>query len=265
MLQRILKLAIDHRHLVVVVTIVLAIVGARSLWRLPIDAVPDITNNQVQINVIEPAFSVEDMERLVTFPIETALTGIPGLEHTRSISRNGFCQITAVFKDKLDINLARQLVGERLDRAREDLPEGIKPTMGPITTGLGEVLMWSVEYGTASTNAVMSKLGLQPDGAYLTPNGERLTNRVQRLTWLRTVQDWIIRPQLRTVPNVADVDAIGGFVKQYHVLTNPAALQSFGLTLQDVISALERNNRSLGAGFVERNGEAALVLSLIHI
>ena len=259
MLQRVLKLAIDHRQLVVVVTLVLALVGARSLWRLPIDAVPDITNNQVQINVIEPAFSVEDMERLVTFPIETALTGIPGLEHTRSISRNGFCQITAVFKDKLDINLARQLVGERLDRAREDLPEGIKPTMGPITTGLGEVLMWSVEYGTARTNAVTGKPGLQPDGAYLTPNGERLTNRVQRLTWLRTVQDWIIRPQLRTVPDVADVDAIGGFVKQYHVLPNPAALQSFGLTLQDVISALERNNRSLGAGFVERNGEAALV------
>ena len=116
MLQRILQLSIAHRHLVVVVTLVLALVGARSLWQLPIDAVPDITNNQVQINVIEPALSVEDMERLVTFPIETALTGIPGLEHTRSISRNGFCQITAVFEDKLDINLARQLVGERLDR-----------------------------------------------------------------------------------------------------------------------------------------------------
>jgi cobalt-zinc-cadmium resistance protein CzcA len=259
MLQRILKLAIDHRHLVVVITIVLAIVGARSLWRLPIDAVPDITNNQVQINVVEPAFSVEDMERLVTFPLETALTGIPGLEYTRSISRNGFCQITAVFEDKLDINLARQLVGERLDGAREELPAGIKPTMGPITSGLGEVLMWSVEYGAARTNAVAGQPGWQPDGAYLTPNGERLTNRVQRLTWLRTVQDWIIRPQLRTVPNIADVDAIGGFVKQYHVLPNPAALQSFGLTLQDVITALERNNRSLGAGFVERNGEAALV------
>ncbi len=183
MLQRILKLAIDHRYLVVVVTVVLALVGARSLWRLPIDAVPDITNNQVQINVVEPAFSVEDMERLV-------------IEYTRSISRNGFCQITAVFEDKLDINLARQLVGERLDGAREDLPAGIKPTMGPITTGLGEVLMWSVEYGAARTNAVAGQPGWQPDGAYLTPNGERLTNRVQRLTWLRTVQDWIIRPQL---------------------------------------------------------------------
>ena len=268
MLQRILQLSIAHRHLVVVVTLVLALVGARSLWQLPIDAVPDITNNQVQINVIEPALSVEDMERLVTFPIETALTGIPGLEHTRSISRNGFCQITAVFEDKLDINLARQLVGERLDRAREDLPAGIEPAMGPITTGLGEVLMWAVEFGAARTNAVAGEPGWQPleknnpneaDRVYLTPNGERLTNRVQRLTWLRTVQDWIIRPQLRTVPNVADVDAIGGFVKQYHVLPNPAALQGFDLTLQDVIAALERNNRSLGAGFVERHGEAALV------
>ena len=259
MLQRILKLAIDHRHLVVVVTVVLAIIGARSLWRLPIDAVPDITNKQVQINVVEPALSVEDIERLVTFPIETALTGISGLLHTRSISRNGFCQITAVFEDKLDINLARQMVGERLDRAREELPAGIEPAMGPITTGLGEVLMWSVEYGAARTNAVAGRPGWQPDGAYLTPEGERLTNRVQRLTWLRTVQDWIIRPQLRTVPNIADVDAIGGFVKQYHVLPNPVALQGFGLTFQDVITALERNNRSLGAGFVERNGEAALV------
>jgi len=259
MLKRILKLAIDHRYLVVVATLLLALVGARSLWRLPIDAVPDITNNQVQINVIEPAFSVEDMERLVTFPIETALTGIPGLEYTRSISRNGFCQITAVFVDGLDIHLARQQVGERLDRAREELPAGIKPSMGPITTGLGEVLMWSVEYGAARTNAIAGQPGLQPDGAYLTPNGERLTNRVQRLTWLRTVQDWIIRPQLRTVSDVADVDAIGGFVKQYHVLPNPAALQGYGLSMQDIIAALERNNRSLGAGFVERNGEAALV------
>ena len=245
MLERILQSSIRNRVLVVVATLVLALVGAMSLSRLPIDAVPDITNNQVQINVIQPAYSVEDMERLVTFPIETALTGIPGLLHTRSVSRNGFCQVTAVFEEGLNIHLARQQVGERLDRAREDLPEGIEPAMGPITTGLGEVLMWTVEF--------------EGEGEFVTPEGERLTNRVQRLAYLRTVQDWLIRPQLRTVPNVADVDAIGGYEKQYHVLPDPRTLQSYGLTLQDVITALERNNRSLGAGFVERHGEAALV------
>ena len=245
MLERILQSAIRNRILVVVGTLVLALIGARSLSHLPIDAVPDITNNQVQINVIEPAFSVEDMERLVTFPIETALTGIAGLEDTRSVSRNGFCQVTAVFEEGLNIHLARQQVGERLDRAREDLPAGIEPAMGPITTGLGEVLMWTVEF--------------EKEGNFRTPEGEWLTNRVQRLAYLRTVQDWIIRPQLRTIPNVADVDAIGGYVKQYHVLPDPRTLQGYGLTLQDVINALEHNNRSLGAGFVERHGEAALV------
>jgi len=245
MLERILQSSIRNRVLVVVVTLVLALIGAMSLSRLPIDAVPDITNNQVQINVIQPAYSVEDMERLVTFPIETALTGIPGLLHTRSVSRNGFCQVTAVFEEGLNIHLARQQVGERLDRAREDLPEGIEPAMGPITTGLGEVLMWTVEF--------------ESEGEFVTPEGERLTNRVQRLAYLRTVQDWLIRPQLRTVPNVADVGAIGGYEKQYHVLPDPRTLQSYGLTLQDVITALESNNRSLGAGFVERHGEAALV------
>jgi len=245
MLERILQSSIRNRVLVVVATLVLALIGAMSLSRLPIDAVPDITNNQVQINVIQPAYSVEDMERLVTFPLETALTGIPGLLHTRSVSRNGFCQVTAVFEEGLNIHLARQQVGERLDRAREDLPEGIEPAMGPITTGLGEVLMWTVEF--------------ESEGEFVTPEGERLTNRVQRLAYLRTVQDWLIRPQLRTVPNVADVDAIGGYEKQYHVLPDPRTLQSYGLTLQDVITALESNNRSLGAGFVERHGEAALV------
>ena len=245
MLERILQSSIRNRVLVVVATLVLALIGAMSLSRLPIDAVPDITNNQVQINVIQPAYSVEDMERLVTFPLETALTGIPGLLHTRSVSRNGFCQVTAVFEEGLNIHRARQQVGERLDRAREDLPEGIEPAMGPITTGLGEVLMWTVEF--------------ESEGEFVTPEGERLTNRVQRLAYLRTVQDWLIRPQLRTVPNVADVGAIGGYEKQYHVLPDPRTLQSYGLTLQDVITALESNNRSLGAGFVERHGEAALV------
>ena len=250
MIERILKYSVERRHWVVALTLVAALFGAWSLSQLPIDAVPDITNKQVQINVEHPAFSTTDIERLVTFPLETALAGIPGLEHTRSISRNGFCQVTAVFDDAVDIYFARQQINERLTAARESLPAGIKPRMGPITTGLGEVLMWAVEFEAQA-------LG-QP-GGFVTPGGERLTNNVQRLAFLRTVQDWIIRPQIKTVPLVADVDAIGGYVKQYHVLPRLGPLSAHGLTLNDLAAALERNNLSLGAGYIERDGSAALV------
>ena len=198
MIERILKYSVERRHWVVALTIVAALFGAWSLSQLPIDAVPDITNKQVQINVEHPAFSTTDIERLVTFPLETALAGIPGLEHTRSISRNGFCQVTAVFDDAVDIYFARQQINERLTAASESLPSGIKPRMGPITTGLGEVLMWAVEFEAQA---------LGQTGGFVTPGGERLTNDVQRLAFLRTVQDWIIRPQIKTVPLVADVDA----------------------------------------------------------
>ena len=250
MIERILKYSVERRHWVVALTIVAALFGAWSLSQLPIDAVPDITNKQVQINVEHPAFSTTDIERLVTFPLETALAGIPGLEHTRSISRNGFCQVTAVFDDAVDIYFARQQINERLTAASESLPSGIKPRMGPITTGLGEVLMWAVEFEAQA---------LGQTGGFVTPGGERLTNDVQRLAFLRTVQDWIIRPQIKTVPLVADVDAIGGYVKQYHVLPRLGQLSAHGLTLNDLVAALERNNLSLGAGYIERDGSAALV------
>ncbi|MFQ3167838.1 MAG: cobalt-zinc-cadmium resistance protein CzcA, partial [Limisphaerales bacterium] len=250
MIERILKYSVEHRHWVVALTLVAALFGAWSLSQLPIDAVPDITNKQVQINVEHPAFSTTDIERLVTFPLETALAGIPGLEHTRSISRNGFCQVTAVFDDAVDIYFARQQINERLTAARESLPEGIRPRMGPITTGLGEVLMWAVEFEPQA---------LGQAGGFVTPSGERLTNNVQRLAFLRTVQDWIIRPQIKTVPLVADVDAIGGYVKQYHVLPRLEQLSAHGLTLADLVTALERNNLSLGAGYIERDGSASIV------
>jgi cobalt-zinc-cadmium resistance protein CzcA len=250
MIERILKYSVERRHWVVALTIVAALFGAWSLSQLPIDAVPDITNKQVQITVEHPAFSTTDIERLVTFPLETALAGIPGLEHTRSISRNGFCQVTVVFDDAVDIYFARQQINERLTAARESLPSGIKPRMGPITTGLGEVLMWAVEFDSPA---------LGQAGAFVTPGGERLTNEVQRLAYLRTVQDWIIRPQIKTVPLVADVDVIGGYVKQYHVLPRLGQLSAHGLTLNDLVAALERNNLSLGAGYIERDGSAALV------
>ena len=173
MIERILKYSVERRHWVVALTLVAALFGAWSLSQLPIDAVPDITNKQVQINVEHPAFSTTDIERLVTFPLETALAGIPGLEHTRSISRNGFCQVTAVFDDAVDIYFARQQINERLTAARESLPSGIKPRMGPITTGLGEVLMWAVEFEPPPPGQVANgKAGWQASGDFVTPGGE---------------------------------------------------------------------------------------------
>jgi cobalt-zinc-cadmium resistance protein CzcA len=245
MLERILRFSIEHRAGVVLLVAALAGAGAWSLARLPIDAVPDITNNQVQINTLAPAFSPVEVERLVTFPIETSLSGIPGLESTRSLSRNGFSQVTAVFRDDVDVYFARQQVSERLSSARESLPESIEPRLGPISTGLGEVYMWSVGYAEPRKEA-----------AFVTPEGERLENDVERAAYLRLVQDWIIRPQLQSVPGVAGIDAIGGYVKQYHVRPDPRLLVGYGLSFQELLEALERNNLSTGAGYIEHAGEA---------
>ena len=151
MIDRLLDAAVRFRWAVVFITLAVAVYGAFQLFRLPIDAVPDITNKQVQVNVAAPQFSPLDMERLVTFPVETALAGIPGLDYTRSISRNGFAQVTAVFEENVDLYFARQQVAERLAQAGENLPEGIQPQMGPVSTGLGEVLMWSVDYAPTAT------------------------------------------------------------------------------------------------------------------
>ena len=260
MLERIVRFAIEHRLLVVLLTAAAAGLGGYALQRLPIDAVPDITNKQVQINTEAAALSPVEIEKQVTFPIETALAGMPGLEYTRSISRNGFSQVTAVFRDNVDIYFARQQVNERLTEARESLPPGAEPIMGPISTGLGEVYMWTVEYVPAQTLAITDgSPGWQRDSSYLTPEGQRLTTAVERAAYLRTVQDWIIRPQLKNVEGVAGVDAIGGYVKQYHVQPDPMQLVAYGLTFQEIIEALERNNVSTGAGYIEHKGEAYIV------
>lgn len=263
MLESILHFSIRNRWLVVIATIFVAAVGGWSLLRLPIDAVPDITNNQVQINTMFPALSPGEIETQVTFPIETSLAGVPGLEYTRSLSRNGFSQVTAVFADGVDIYFARQQVIERLGDAREKLPPGAEPRMGAISTGLGEIYMYTVEFvhpgGTGAVVAAAGAPGWQADGSYLTPEGQRLTNDFERATFLRTVQDWIISPQLRGVAGVAAVDSIGGYVKQYHVQPDPMKLVSYGLTFADVIEALEENNASTGAGYIEHKGEAYTV------
>ncbi len=267
MLERILHFSIRNRWLIVLATVVVAVVGAASLMRLPIDAVPDITNNQVQINTMFPSLSPGEIETQVTFPIETSLAGAPGLEYTRSLSRNGFSQVTAVFDDSIDIYFARQQVLERLGNAREKLPAGAEPKMGAISTGLGEIYMYTVEYehpnGVGAPIAAAGNEGTTPgwqgNGTYLTPEGQVLTDDFERAAYLRTVQDWIISPQLRGVQGVAAVDSIGGYVKQFHVQPDPMKLVSYGLTFADVIDALEANNASTGAGYIEHKGEAYVV------
>lgn len=262
MLERILHFSIRNRWLIVLFTVIVAAVGAYSLLHLPIDAVPDITNNQVQINTVYPALSPVEIEKQVTFPIEIAMAGIPGLQSTRSLSRNGFSQVTVIFEDNVDIYFARQQVFERLAQAGESLPPGAEPVMGPIATGLGEVYMYTVEYehphGTGA-DVRDGKPGWQSDASYLTPEGRRLRGDVELVTYLREVQDWIVRLQLQTVAGIAGVDSIGGYVKQYHVQPDPLKLVSYGLSFGDIIEALEKNNISTGAGYIEHKGEMYIV------
>lgn len=261
MMQRIIAFSVHNRWLVV---LLVALVGAFGVWalaHLPIDAVPDITNNQVQINARAPALSAFEMEKQVTYPIENALSGIPGLEYTRSLSRNGFAQVTAVFSDSVDIYFARQQVNERIAQAREDFPPSVELRMGPIATGLSEIYMWSVRYREPHVVAREGDAGWRRDGAYLTPEGAVLRTPVELESYLRTVQDWIIRPQLRTVPGVAGVDSLGGYMRQYHVQPDPAKLMSLGLSFGDLATTIAKNNVSRGAGYVERNGEGLVVRS----
>jgi cobalt-zinc-cadmium resistance protein CzcA len=262
MLEKLLRFSITHRGFVVVGALAAAVVGGYSLLRLPIDAVPDITNRQVQVNASAPSLSPTEVEKQVTFPLETALAGIPGLEYTRSFSRNGFAQVTAVFRDDVDIYFARQQVTERLTAAKERLPGGTETLIGPISTGLGEIYMWTVEYEHphgAGAEPRAGAPGWQADGSYLTAEGESVRTDRDLAAYLRTVQDWIIRPQLKGIDGVAEIDVNGGYVKQYHVVPDLRALTAYGLSFHELIEALEKNNLSTGAGFVEHNGEAYIV------
>ena len=238
MFERIIRFAIEHRWLVLLVVLGMAALGVFSYQKLPIDAVPDITNVQVQINTGAPGYSPLETEQRVTFPVETAMAGLPGLKQTRSLSRYGLSQVTVIFRDGTDIHFARQLVNERLQAAREQLPDGLTPAMGPVSTGLGEIYQWTLEAEEGARKA---------DGTPYTP------------TDLRELQDWVVKPQLRTVPGVTEVNTIGGFAKEFEVAPDPARLSSHGLTLADVVAALERNNANVGAGYIERRGEQYLI------
>ena len=238
MLARIIGFSIRQRWFVLGTVALLCALGLWSATKLPIDAVPDITNVQVQINTEAEGFSPLEAEQRITFPIETAIAGLPRLDYTRSISRYGLSQVTVVFKDGTDIFFARQLVNERIQAAKSQLPPGIEPEMGPIATGLGEIFMYAVEPEAGARKS---------DGSAWTP------------TELRTLHDWVVRPQMRTIPGVAEVNTIGGYTKQYHVTPNADRLAALKLSMTDVVEALERNNANVGAGYVERGGEQILI------
>ncbi len=261
MIDRILDVAVQRRWLVLLLTLLAAGFGLYAATRLPIDAVPDITNNQVQINTIAPSLSPVDIEKQVTYPIEAALAGIKGLDYTRSLSRNGFSQVTAVFAEKLDIYFARQQVAERLAQVARDLPPGAQAAMGPISTGLGEIVMWSVRFAEAGARrpAAAGKPGWQEDGSYRTPEGQRLASDLERKAYLRTVQDWIVRPQIRTVPGVAGSTASAGSRSSTTSSpTRPCSPRSTSPS-RTWPRALEANNANQGARYLEDNGESYVV------
>ncbi len=238
MLDRLILFSIRQRWMVLLVVLGVAALGVYNYQRLPIDAVPDITNVQVQINAEAPGYSPLEAEQRITYIVETAMGGLPNLDYTRSLSRYGLSQVTVVFKDGTDIYFGRQLIAERLQELKSKLPPGIEPAMGPISTGLGEIYMYTVE---ALPGAVAK--GGQP----YTP------------TDLREIQDWVIKPQLRNIPGVVEVNTIGGYAKQFHVTPFPEKLVAYGVSMNDLMRALQLNNANVGAGYIERNGEQYLI------
>lgn len=240
MIEAIVRFSIERRYLMLGLILLLIGAGLWSYQRLPIDAVPDITNVQVQINTEAPGYSPLEAEQRITFVVETALYGLPKLKYTRSLSRYGLSQVTVVFEEGTDIYFARNLLNERLGSIKNALPAGLEPQMGPIATGLGEIFVYTVDVKPGATDA----------------NGKPLD-----AMYLREVQDWIIKPQLAQVPGVVEVNTIGGYDKQYHVMPDPAKMLAMGVTLPQLSEALLSNNANRGAGYIERNGQQLLVRS----
>lgn len=238
MIEFLLRFAIAKRWLVLCAVMGLALLGLWSYQQLPIDVVPDITNVQVQINTTAAGYSPLEIEQRITWPVETALSGLPHLEYTRSLSRYGLSQVTVVFSEGTDIYFARNLINERLGNIKSQLPAGLEPAMGPIATGLGEIFMYTVEAEPGARQA---------DGSAFDAVA------------LREIQDWIIRPQLVLVKGVTEINTIGGYNKEYHVTPDPASLLAFGLSMEQVRAALERNNQNRGAGYLETRGQQWLV------
>ena len=234
MINRILEFSIRWRYFVVLLWVVLIGAGTYAAFRLPIDAVPDVTTNQVQINTPAPGFTPLEMEKYVTFPVELAMSNLPRKTEVRSISQFGLSQVTVTFEEGVDIYWARQLVLERLIEAERNLPVGLSPELAPISTGLGEIYHFTLEQA--------------PDSP-----------RDYSLMELRTLLDWFIKPELRNVPGVIDVNSFGGELKQYEILVDPNKLVSHHLSLSQVIDALRTNNSNVGGAYLEQGGEQQLL------
>ncbi len=237
-IEALLRFAIHRRGLMLVLVFALAGLGVWSFQHLPIDAVPDITNVQVQINTEASGYTPLETEQRVTYPVETAMAGLPMLDYTRSLSRYGLSQVTVVFKEGTDIYFARQLISERLQSLKAQLPAGLEPQMGPIATGLGEIFMWTVDAEPGARNQ---------DGSPITP------------TDLRQAQDWILRPILLQVPGVIEVNSIGGYDKQFQIRPDPGRLLAYGVSFDELVKAVTANNANQGAGFIEKRGQQQLI------
>ncbi len=242
MIVSLLEFSLRQRILVIGLACLLSVVGVIAFESIPIDAYPDVTNIQVQVLTEAPGLSPVEVERFITYPLELQMTGLPGLAEIRSLSKFALSQITVVFNDEVDIYFARQLVLERIMAARERLPEGLEPVMAPVTTGLGEVFHYYLE------------------GPHATATDAKTVEA--ELTDQRTMQDWVLRPQLKSVPGVIDVNGMGGFVKQYQVLVDPAKLRKFDLTLHQIYEAVVKNNANVGGNVLERHAERSIVRGL---
>ncbi|MCB1661925.1 MAG: CusA/CzcA family heavy metal efflux RND transporter [Pseudomonadales bacterium] len=238
MIDKLIQFSIARRWLVMFFVLMISALGIWNYQNLPIDAVPDITNVQVQINTEAPGYSPLEVEQRITYLVELAITGLPYVESTRSLSRYALSQVTVVFEKGTDIYFARNLINERLQQAKSDMPSGIEPVMGPVATGLGEIFHYAVHADKDARQA----------------NGEKYD-----ATALRTLQDWVIRPQLRLVSGVTEINTIGGFEKEFHITPHPAQLLAFGLSFDDIVAAMEKNNANVGAGYIEKNGEQYLI------
>ena len=239
-MEKLIAFAVGRRWLVVAATLLIAGLGLYNATQLPIDAVPDITNIQVQINSEAEGYSPLESEQRVTYIVENAMSGIPHLDYTRSLSRYGLSQVTVVFEEGTNIYWARQQISERLLSVRNELPPGVEPKLGPIASGLGEIFTYAIK--------------AQPDA-------RRADGNEYNAEDLRTIQDWIIRPQLVKVPGITEINSVGGFVREYQVAPTPGKLLAYKVTIDDLIRALESNNQNAGAGYIERNGEQWLIRS----
>ena len=238
MISNIIKFSVHHKGVVFFATLLMMIWGIFGFVSLPIDAVPDITNNQVQVNTAVPGWSAEEIEKTITFPIESAVRGIPNAKSIRSLSRLGLSQITIIFDDKMDIYLARQLVSERLQTAREGLPQNATPELGPISTGLGEIYQYMIEFKEVATDPV---------------------ERFKQLVELKTVQEWFIKPRLISVSGVAEINTTGGFERQLHIIPNAEKLANFGLAFSDIEDALTGATQNVGGGYIEQSAEQFVI------